>query len=153
VPRTSLSPAFVIALVGMPLVVSGCFGLNRIHIFTVSIVNDTSGAVVVRDCAHFCSSSLISFDLAPGASADVHRTTDEHKYFSVTTAAGRHVGCLDLFFERAEPGANVEVSGARSCPAGSGPPWKTVGLLLLVLGVLLAIGLYLVRPAKGRRAS
>jgi hypothetical protein len=145
-PLKGTRPAFVLALLVLPLIVGGCFGLNRIQVFTVAIVNDTPVEIVVRDCVHFCSSSLITFDLAPGASADVHRTTNEHKYFSVTTASGRHVGCLDLFFRRAEPGADVDVSRAISCPTGSGPPWKTIGLLLLPLAALLGIGLFLVRP-------
>jgi hypothetical protein len=129
---------------------SGCLGLNRIQVFSVSIVNDTASTVVVRDCDSFCSSSLLTFPLQPGASVEIHRTPNEHKYFSVTTPSGGHIGCVDLYFKVAQPGASVPVSQAGPCPPGSGLPWKTIGLV--VLAALLAAAVVLL-PRRTRRAD
>ena len=48
------------------LVVGGCGSLRQIQVFTVSIVNDTGQAVVLRDCAHFCDSSCWNFASSSG---------------------------------------------------------------------------------------
>ncbi len=124
----------------IPFVVAGCFGLEHLRVFQVSIVNDTPGEVVLRGCDDYCSSALLTFDLVPGSSAVVNRTTNMHKYFSVTTPAGKHLGCLDLYFSTPQPGASVGVSQAVACPTGSRLPWLPIGLVALTLtgGLLLA---------------
>jgi len=121
------------------LALGGCGGLGHVQVFTVSMFNDTGNEVVIRNCDNFCSSSLIVFDLQPGESAEVHRTTNQHKEFSVTTASGGHVGCLDLFFKTAQPGAQVPVSAATRCPSGSGVPWKAIALVVAVLALLALV--------------
>jgi hypothetical protein len=119
---------------------AGCGALRHIQVFQVSIVNDTAGAVVVRDCDDFCTSSPIAFHLGPGASAVVNRTTRQHKDFSITKAAGAHVGCLDLYYAAPAPGAQALVSAADRCPGDSARPWRTVAIVLfavLVAGVAI----------------
>jgi hypothetical protein len=118
---------------------SSCTNLSHIQVFPVSIVNDTGGGVVVRDCANFCSSSPLVFDLPPGSKVQINRTTKMHKYFSVTTSSGAHVGCLDLYFKTPAPGASVPVWRAFPCPSPSGLPWRTIGIGLLVLTPILLI--------------
>jgi len=140
-------PILLVPLVVVLLSLAGCDDLSRIQVFTVSIVNDTGEAVVVRDCDDFCSSSSFALDLAPGASAPVNRTTNQHKYLSITTKEGAHVGCLDLYFTRAQPGAEIPVSATIPCPSGSDRPWKGIGL---VLGALIA-GLLILRKATSSR--
>jgi hypothetical protein len=117
---------------------AGCGGLGNIKVFEVSIVNDTASPVVVRDCADFCSSSPLTFNLAPGESTPLNRVAGEHKYFSVTTPSGRHVGCVDLHFSTPSPGATVPVSSAGRCPGTSGPPRGVIGLCVL-LALTLAV--------------
>jgi len=107
------------------------------------MVNDTTREVVLRGCDHFCSSALLTFDLQPGDSADVHRTTNQHKYFSITMPSGGRIGCLDLYFKTPQPGAQERVSEAIPCPPGSRVPWRTIVLVLLV--ALPVVGL-LLRP-------
>jgi hypothetical protein len=127
---------------------AGCGALRHIQVFQVSIVNDTRQPVVVRDCDHFCSSSPIAFHLEPGASAAVNRTTHQHKSFSITTAAGTHVGCLDLYYPTQAPGAQALVSAAGRCPGGSGQPWKAVAIVLLaVLVAAVAVPAFRARRA------
>jgi hypothetical protein len=126
----------VAALAALLLTAGGCANLRNLPVFTVSIVNDTADAVVVRDCSGYCSSSPIALDLQPGASADIHRTTNDHKEFSIRTASGGHVGCLDLFFRTPQPGARLLVSSAVPCKP-SRAVWKTYGLVALVLLVCL----------------
>jgi hypothetical protein len=130
-------PALVV--LASTLTIAACGNLSQIPVFAVSIVNDTNSPVVVRDCDDFCTSSLLVFDLAPGGAVEINRTTGMHKYFSVTTPAGDHIGCVDLYFKTASPGASVPVSGATACPTGTGVPWAVIAAAvvgLLALGAL-----------------
>ena len=88
------------AAAAIVLIVAGCGSLRQLEVFRVSIVNDTSAPVVVRDCDSYCSSALLTFDLRPGASVPINRAANMHKLFSVTTPAGGHIGCLDLYLNR-----------------------------------------------------
>jgi hypothetical protein len=135
--RAATAAALILAL-------GGCGGLEKIRVFTVSMVNDTTREVVLRGCDHFCSYALLTYDLQPGESVDVHRTTNQHKYFSITTPSGGRIGCLDLYFKAPQPGAQVPVSSAARCPPGSRLPWRTIALVLLV--ALPVAGLLLLRP-------
>jgi hypothetical protein len=119
------------------LLVAGCRAVHGIEVFRVSIVNDTGGPVVVRDCDSYCSSSPIAITLEPGASAPINRVAKQHKIFSIATPAGGHVGCLDLYFSAPHPGAQVPVSQATPCRPGSGPPWKTIALIVIGVGLVL----------------
>jgi hypothetical protein len=126
----------VVLAAGALLVLAGCSAARRIQVFTVSLENDTSQRVVVRDCDDYCTFSLLSFDLPPGASVPIHRTPNQHKLFSVTTPAGGRIGCVDLYFKTAQPDARVLVSQAAPCPAGSSGHWKIAGLIILAAIVL-----------------
>jgi hypothetical protein len=118
--------------------------LATIFVFPVSIVNNTSEPVVVRDCDHYCSSSPIRIELQPGASAPINRIAGDHKTFAITTASGGHVGCLDLYFPAPEPGAQVPVSEAKPCTGHGRPAWQTGGLVVVLVAVL-ALPFVLVR--------
>jgi hypothetical protein len=106
--------------------------------------------VVVRDCAGYCSSSPIRLDLVPGQSAPINRTTGEHKYFSVTSAAGERLGCVDLYYKTPEPGAQTLVSQASPCPPGS-HPWHTIGWIVLALVIgLTPVAILFARRTRRR---
>ena len=139
----------ILLLAALPLAVGGCFGLNHVQVFTVSIVNNTANEVIVRDCSDYCSASPLLFDLPPGASTQVHRTTNEHKYFSIATTSGGHLGCLDLYYSAPANGAGALVSSAAPCPSGSGSSLRTVGLILLACVALATLFLGR-RIARGR---
>jgi len=128
----------VVLAAGALLLLAGCSAARRIQVFTVSLENDTSQRVVVRDCDDYCTFSLLSFDLQPGASVPIHRTTNQHKFFSVMTPAGGRVGCVDLYFKTAQPDARVLVSQSAPCPTGSPGRWKIIGLVVLAGLVLSA---------------
>jgi hypothetical protein len=134
------------------LLMAGCGAFHGIQVFRVSIVNDTAGAVVVRDCDGYCSSSPIATTLEPGESAPINRTAKQHKIFSIVASSGSHVGCLDLYFPEPQSGAQVPVSKATPCRASSGPPWRTIALVVLGVGLVLVATLaYLGAPdASGR---
>lgn len=130
------------------LLLSGCFGLDHIQVFQVSMVNDTGQEVIVRDCASFCSSSLLTFDMPPGDSVQINRAPNQHKYFSVVTSSGQQLGCVDLFFKTPAQGSSVPLSQAGRCP-GSAPPWRIIGL---VGGAFVVAGLpVLLMLARSRR--
>jgi hypothetical protein len=129
------------------LLLAGCGALHGIKVFQVSIVNDTGGPVVVRDCDSYCFSSPIALTLQPGARTPINRVAKEHKIFSVTTASGGHVGCLDLYFASPQPGAQVAVSQATPCRPSSGPPWRTIGLAALGVGLVLLAAFAFLRRA------
>ena len=133
-----LSAAAVVAL-------AGCFDLNRIVVFPVSLVNDTAAPVVVRDCPDFCSSSPLVFDLGPGQGTRINRAQGEHQYFSVTTPAGGHIGCVDLYFPTYSPGGSALISAAGRCPGGSDVPWVPIALIALVAGLPVVV-LFTRRP-------
>src|SRR5262249_6186750 len=94
---------------------AGCGTRGEPHVFSVSIVNDTAGPVVVRDCNDYCSSSPIELHLAPGAGAPINRVATQHKSFSITSSSGDHIGCLDLYYTAPQPGARALVSTAAPC--------------------------------------
>jgi hypothetical protein len=113
-----------------------CGSASALQVFPVSIVNDTTGAVVVRDCDHYCSSSPIAITLQPEGSAPINRVANDHKAFSITTVSGAHVGCLDLFFPTPQPGASVLVTDATPCTGHARPRWQTGALVVLLVGIL-----------------
>jgi hypothetical protein len=127
------------------LFVAGCAAARGIEVFPVSIVNDTGGTVVVRDCDTYCSSSPIAITLQPGGSAPINRVAENHKIFSITTSSGSHIGCLDLYFASPRPGAQVLVSRATPCRASSGTPWRTIALIVLGVGLVLVAALAFLR--------
>jgi len=133
-----------VSLAGILALLAGCGSLSTIQVFPVSIVNDTTNAFVVRDCDDYCSSSPIAVDLEPGGSTVINRVTGSHKSFSITTASGMHVGCLDLFFEKPEPHAEAPVSEAAACTGHQRPVWETAGLAAILI-LLLALPFVLVR--------
>jgi hypothetical protein len=125
------------AAVAVALLAVGCAHLQHVKVFRVSIVNDTRAPVVVRDCPSYCSSSPLVFHMQPGAAVSVDRVARDHKLFSVTTPAGAHLGCVDLYFRVPQPGARVPVSGAAACPAGR--PRTTTAILVFLLLFVLAL--------------
>jgi hypothetical protein len=131
----------------MLLLLAGCGTLHAIQVFRVSVVNDTGGTVVLRDCDGYCSSSPIAITLEPGGSAPINRTAKQHKIFSIATPSGGHVGCLDLYFASSQPGAQVPVSRATPCQASSGPPWRTIALVVIGVGLVLVAAFAFLRRA------
>ena len=136
----------MLALLCLAAAAAGCGNLSNIKVFQVSIVNDTASPVVVRDCADYCSSAPLTFNLATGQATPLNRIAGEHKYFSVTTPTGGHIGCVDLYFSAPSPGATVPVSSAGKCPGTRGPPRGLIGL-----GLLLALTLVVIIFRRRRR--
>ena len=125
--------SMIVLLAGSSLVTTGCTALSHIHVFQVYVTNDTPGEVVMRDCQDFCSSSPIALDIQPGSNVTINRVAKDHKYFSLASPSGAHIGCLDLYFAEPSQGATVRVSRAVACPGGPGIPWRTIGLVALAL--------------------
>jgi hypothetical protein len=137
----------VVAASAVALVLSGCLGVSHGHVFQVSIANNTQQPVVVRDCDSFCSSSPIAIVLQPGASTPINRIAHDHKFFSITSTTGDHIGCIDLYFPAPEPGASVDVS-ATPCPSsGASSRWRTIAFIAAALLALFLPFLLL----RGRR--
>jgi hypothetical protein len=126
---------------------AGCGSPSGGKVFPVSIVNDTTESVVVRDCDDYCSSSPIAVTVAPGGGTVMNRIANDHKTFSITTTSGGHVGCLDLYFTAPQPGAQAFVSHAVPCTGQPRPLWQTVGLVLLLVGAL-ALPFLMVRRGR-----
>jgi hypothetical protein len=125
-----------LALAVGSLLVAGCSSLHDIHVFQVSILDDTPSPVIVRDCDTYCSSSPIALRVQPGGSVPINRDAGEHKVFSITTAGGAHVGCLDLYYPSPQPGATARVSDATPCAAGTRPVWETLLFALVLIGAV-----------------
>lgn len=140
--------AAIVLSVATVLTLAGCFDLSHLAVFPVSLENDTGEPVVVRDCPDFCSSSPLVFDLQPGQSTTINRALNEHKYFSVTTETGGHIGCVDLYFATYTIGAPTLISQASRCPGGSGVPWVPIVLIALVVGLPVVV-LFTRRPRWG----
>jgi hypothetical protein len=134
----------VLALFALAALAAGCGSLSNARVFRASILNDTASPVVVRDCGDFCSSALLTFNLAPGQSTPINRVAGQHLYWSVTTPTGGHIGCIDLYFSSPSPGASVRISSAGKC-AGTTPPTKLLGLGLLIV-LTLAVVIFRRRP-------
>jgi hypothetical protein len=131
--------------------VAGCGGAGA-EVFSVSIVNDTHMVVVVRDCDHYCSSSPIAITVPPGGSTPINRIARDHKSFSITTASGEHVGCLDLYFATPQPGARVPVSEATACTGHPRPFWQTAALVVLLI-LVLALPFLVVQTWRSKAVS
>lgn len=116
--------------------------------FRVYVNNDLPEPVIVRSCDDYCSSSALDVVLVAGAKVALTRTVNNHDYLSVTTVAGAHLGCIDLFFASAQPGAKIPVSGTVSCPTSQ----STKRLLIIGIAVvaLVGVGLLMLRPRFSR---
>ena len=110
------------------------------QVFPVSIQNNLTEPVVVRDCDSYCSSLPIDITLPPGARTQINSATGDHKFFAITSQSGQHLGCIDLFFASPESGASVPVSHTVKCP-GSSLPWLAIvaGVAVLVVAIVLLL--------------
>lgn len=126
-PPRRLHPALVVlivflALVPLVLVVAVVAAFNGFldpteQTFSVTLRNDTSSTVVLKQCDVDCSSFHSVFRLVPGRTAAVNTSSwGADNWWVVADQGGRTLGCLDLLFYRKETGVIVDVSGYGRCP-------------------------------------
>lgn len=85
--------------------------------FSVTLRNDTSSLVVLKQCDVDCTSFHSVFRLAPGRTAPVNTSSwGADNWWVVTDESGKTRGCLDLPFYRKATGVVVDVSGYGPCP-------------------------------------
>jgi hypothetical protein len=147
VTRLASAPVVVLLLVGC-----GDIDVDVGEVYPVSIVNDTTGAVVVRDCSSYCSSSPIAITLQPGQSTPINRVAGQHKLFSITTTSGAHVGCVDLYNATPAPNASFPVSRAVACRSGSHSRLEKVAIGAALL-LLLGLGFIVVARFRSRTST
>jgi hypothetical protein len=115
------------------------------QIFRVTLLNDTAGTVVVKQCDAECDSFHEQDRLAPGSSVDVNTSSDDvASWWAVTDSTGRTVGCLSLRYKRKIEGLVVRVSQHTSCPSrtagsGSGAFGKVLGFGLFFLAAGIGV--------------
>jgi hypothetical protein len=112
--------------------------------FAVTLHNDTSSAVVVKQCDAKCNSFHERDRLAPGESVPVNTSSDNvANWWAVTDNSGKTLGCLPLRYSQKVENLVVNVSEAGRCPA------TTSGASSNVVGALLGFGLFLGVAAIG----
>ena len=87
--------------------------------FAVTLHNDTSRAVVLKQCDARCSSFHEQDRLSPGANVGVNTSGDNvaNWWLVADESSGRTLGCLDLRHSRKIERLVVNVSSRAACPA------------------------------------
>lgn len=85
--------------------------------FTVTLHNDTSSTVVVKQCDAKCDSFHEQDRLQPDGSVPVNTSSDgAANWWSVTDASGHTLGCIPLTYHHKVDGLVVDVSSYTTCP-------------------------------------
>ena len=105
------------ALVAM-LITVGQLGIDPTErTFAVSIQNDTSNRVVLKQCDTTCASYHQIVGLAPGKSFMANTSAgDVPNWWLVATDRGFRLGCIDLLYGEKATGVVVNVSHMVKCP-------------------------------------
>jgi hypothetical protein len=116
----------VLALgVGGLLVVSGLGFLGSKGIwldpteytFSVTILNNTDGAVTVKQCGSSCGSFHEVDRLLAGESVPVNTSSDgAPNWWLVVNHSGRSIGCLNLTYHHKVSGLVIDASTHHPCP-------------------------------------
>lgn len=101
----------------------------------VTVYNDTSSTVTVRQCRSDCGSSHEKDQLLPGRAVRVAASTGSDNWWAVTGSNGELRGCLLLGRAGVGNGSVSNVSAAGSCPA-PGEVTRS-GVLATVVGFAL----------------
>lgn len=87
--------------------------------FSVTLRNDTSSVLMLRQCDVDCTSFHSVFQLAPGRTAAVNTSSwGADNWWMVSDENGRVLGCVDLLFDHKASGVVVDLSGYGPCPRG-----------------------------------
>lgn len=120
--------ALAIAAFVLPAIVIGVayfadLGPFKSPLFPVSLYNDGSAPVVVRDCGTDCTSSHQPYTLDPGKSVQVGASDngDITRYYLHDVSTGAVIGCLPLEFHQKVSGLTIHTSQAETCPGNPLP--------------------------------
>lgn len=113
--------------------------------FAVTLHNDTTSAVVVKQCDNDCNSFDERDRLEPGANVRVNTSSDNvANWWSVTDTSGATLGCLPLRFGHKVDGLVVNISQRTGCPAHASP-----SIMSSVVGTILGLALALFAASVG----
>ena len=115
------------ALLGALGLVVGALHLNGIDLgaidpteqaFTVTIHNDLSEPVVLKQCDTVCGPNFHETDrLAPGASVPVNTSSENvPNWWVVVGNDGKPLGCLNLLYDHKAPDVVLNTSQMTACP-------------------------------------
>ncbi len=106
-----------VALLALVWAAAGC-DLNREDgTWTIALRNDTTTAVVVRDCrTSACDRFRYVKYLPPGVSVTAHDYGDGTSWWLVTNGNGDRLGCLTLGIGDRVGGNTLKVSSLTDCP-------------------------------------
>src|SRR6266513_1955195 len=92
------------------------FGLGA-HVFAVNVINDLPDTVEVRQCTLTdCGHIVNRYEVEPTRSTSVGVTdSGDTQRIEIGNSAGATIGCLDLTFNRRQPGLRIYVSARRPC--------------------------------------
>jgi hypothetical protein len=92
-------------------------GNNYPDSFIVTITNNTSNVVRLKECGITCQDIEDDFTIPASGTHSVNASPfNLDEFFEVFTQDGRKVGCLNLRYKKPEYGARVSVSSATECP-------------------------------------
>ena len=85
--------------------------------FSLTLRNDTSSAVLLKQCDVKCSEFHEQDHLAPGGPVGVNTSPDNvANWWVVQGGSGQVLGCLNLQYDRPHQGLTVNVSATVPCP-------------------------------------
>jgi hypothetical protein len=86
-------------------------------VMQVTIRNDSSADVVLKQCDVRCDVTHEVHELRSGQSVDVNTSyANVHNYWMVLDPSRRLLGCIDLLYQQRQEGVIVPVTSARACP-------------------------------------
>lgn len=113
--RPSLLLAVTVAASIVPLL--GCGTFESQAITEITIRNDTSRFVVVKDCrSDACDNYRYTRRLAPHAAASAHDYGDGTSWWLVGNRSGKVLGCLELGIGQRQEGYTLKLSELQQCP-------------------------------------
>lgn len=99
------------------LLVAACTTFESAATTDLTLRNDTSQAVVVKDClASSCTAFRYSKRISPGASAAATDHGDGRSWWLVLDQNGNRLGCLTLDLTQRVEGYTLRLTGIVTCP-------------------------------------
>jgi hypothetical protein len=122
--RTPVFNLFLIlaaAAIVIPVLITAFFyfaGLGPFasDLFPVTLQNDGTAAVVIKDCGTNCTAADAPYTLDPGTKVQVAASDQGLVTFYLHDASGAVTGCLPLEFHRKVSGVIINTSRAETCP-------------------------------------
>ena len=112
-----------VVILGLLFVLGLVFGASvgpsssGVDTFSLTLRNDTSSAVLLKQCDVKCTEFHEQDHLTPGGTVSVNTSPGNvANWWVVQGGSGQVLGCLNLQYDRPHPGLTVNISATIPCP-------------------------------------